>query len=83
MVGLVCASKLYHFTKSVTPRPPTANGPPTPALSARGPIPFQRSVTHPPTIPAQARLTLEFFQDVLRKRSQDASQVRTEMANQL
>ncbi|WZY88549.1 hypothetical protein YC2023_045284 [Brassica napus] len=38
-------------------------------------------VTHPSTTPAQARLTLEFFQDVLRKRSQDTSQVRTEMAN--
>ncbi|WZZ61294.1 hypothetical protein YC2023_061401 [Brassica napus] len=60
---------------TVTPRPPTANGSPTPALSARGPHPIRRSVTHPSTTPAQARLTLEFFQDVLRKRSQDASQV--------
>ncbi|WZZ23653.1 hypothetical protein YC2023_007054 [Brassica napus] len=28
----------------VTPRPPTTNGPPTPALSARGPHPVRRSV---------------------------------------
>ena len=26
--------------KIIMPRPPTANGPPTPALSARGPHPF-------------------------------------------
>ncbi|WZZ21289.1 hypothetical protein YC2023_122676 [Brassica napus] len=54
---------------------------------------FKATVTHPSTTPAQARLTLEFFQDVFRKRtqrprcapdrSQDASQVGTEIANQL
>ena len=38
MLNLLIEERMVIY-KLVTPRPPTANGPPTPTLSARGPHP--------------------------------------------